>query len=475
VRLTVDCSSLEPLVMAAGTVRLRRKKGKFSICGVLSLLGQIKRKLDRIFAGPALKLNCRRKWVWVVGLSTSGGGWAHGSDQKSDSSLSSDLGHYLLPGLDLGTSQKMSTGLILEPDHVKAPSLEPSEGNFLGSEDGLELATRGVMPFSSSSCLGVPVSFVSELSPSVCVCGSITEDVGVKDSGDSPAMEATLATAASIGYDAGDGFADGNGSADADKLLVPSFLFPSAEDFLVGFLSKDWDDFFSSRPADHLGVSLKEVFAVPWEVDEPVSSSCKDEEDIQVVRPSVLAKSLIRRGFFGLRAVSPPPMVLKEVLPVLKGKDPTPKVGSSSVTIGLPSSHVYSSFDGAAVMEPRRESGTPSNSFVSMSQLWYTRRVKEKVAKQLNKNKVLIAEVVGVIPEVGEDWVANALNLAPVLRLTWGGEDKKLRDLVEASVPKVKGMRELKNLDCTISPMKGKRLQGWLGSKNAFSFPPEVH
>jgi hypothetical protein len=65
--LTVDCSSLEPLVMAAGTVRLRRKKGKFSICGVLSLLGQIKRKLDRIFAGPALKPNCRRKWVWVVG------------------------------------------------------------------------------------------------------------------------------------------------------------------------------------------------------------------------------------------------------------------------------------------------------------------------------------------------------------------------------------------------------------------------
>jgi hypothetical protein len=85
------------------------------------------------------------------------------------------------------------------------------------------------------------------------------------------------------------------------------------------------------------------------------------------------------------------------------------------------------------------------------------------------------AEAVGVIPMVGEDRVADALNLAPVLGLTWGGEDKKLRDLVEATVPKVKGMRELKNLDCAISPVKDKRRRGWSGSKNAFSFPPEVH
>jgi hypothetical protein len=89
--------------------------------------------------------------------------------------------------------------------------------------------------------------------------------------------------------------------------------------------------------------------------------------------------------------------------------------------------------------------------------------------------KELIAEAVGVIPVVEEDQVANALNLAPVLGLSWGGEDKKFQDLVEATVPKVKGMRELKNLDCAISPVKGKRRQGWSGSKNAFSFPPEVH
>jgi hypothetical protein len=249
---------------------------------------------------------------------------------------------------------------------------------------------------------------------------------------------------------------------------------------------------------------LEEAFALPWEVDVPTSPSYRDREvsssgaEInQVVRPSAPAKSLIRRRFFGPRAVSPPPVVLKEVLPVLKGKDPTTEVGScfvpttsvpvippvispslledkqgvqSPVAVALPSSQICSSFDGTTVTEP-----IPINFFVSLSQLWYTRRVKEKVAKQLNKKKELIVEAMGVFPVVGEDQVADTFNLAPVLGFSWGGEDKKLRDLVEATVPKVKGMRELKNLDCDISPVKGKRQRGWLGSKNAFSFPLEVH
>jgi hypothetical protein len=43
----------------------------------------------------------------------------------------------------------------------------------------------------------------------------------------------------------------------------------------------------------------------------------------------------------------------------------------------------------------------PINSSVSLSQMWYNRRVKEKVARQLNKNKELIAEAVGVLPVGG--------------------------------------------------------------------------
>ena len=103
-------------------------------------------------------------------------------------------------------------------------------------------------------------------------------------------------------------------------------------------------------------------------------------------------------------------------------------------------------------METRKD---PFSSSVSMSQLWYTQRVKEKVAKQLNKNKDLLVEIVGDIQVVGEGRVTNVMNLAFVVGLSWGGEDKKLWNMltvidepvVEASMPKVKGMRELYNLD----------------------------
>ena len=178
----------------------------------------------------------------------------------------------------------MSMGLILELDFAEALPLVPSKGIFLGSEDGLELATRGVVPLSSvagvepSFCLGVLAPSVGEPYSLVCVRGSTAEDVGVKASGDSPASEATPATVASIGYDAGDGFGDGNGSVDVATMLVTGFHFPSAEHFPAGFLSRDWEDFFSSRPANRLGVPLKKVFAVPWEVDEPVNPSCRDNE-----------------------------------------------------------------------------------------------------------------------------------------------------------------------------------------------------
>ena len=257
VRLAVDCSSLEPPVMVAGSMRLRRKKkGKISICGVLSLLGLIKHKLDRVFAGPAAKPNRRRKWVCVLGLTTFGGGWGLGLDQKSDS------GQCLFLGLDSGLGQKTSLGLILELDLVEPSPLVPSKGIFLGFEDGLKLATRGVLLLSSvvgvepSSCLGVLAPSVGEPSSSVFVRGSAAEgfDAGLKGSSDSSATKATPATAASIGYAAGDGFGDGNGSAGVAMMSVPGFPFPSAKDFPVGFLSRDWEDFFSLRPADCLGV-----------------------------------------------------------------------------------------------------------------------------------------------------------------------------------------------------------------------------
>jgi hypothetical protein len=208
----------------------------------------------------------------VLGLTTFGGGWTPELEQKSDLGLYSDPGQCLFPGLGLGPGQKTSLGLNLELDLVEASPMVPSKGIFLGFEDGLELATRGVVPLSSvvgveplssqttEASLGVHVPSVDE-SSLVCVCGSVTEgfDARVKASGDLPATEATPATVASIGYAAGDGFGDGNGSAGVAMLLVPSFPFPFVEEFPAGFLSRDWEDFLSLRLADHLGVPELEM------------------------------------------------------------------------------------------------------------------------------------------------------------------------------------------------------------------------
>jgi hypothetical protein len=44
--------------------------------------------------------------------------------------------------------------------------------------------------------------------------------------------------------------------------------------------------------------------------------------------------------------------------------------------------------------------------------------------------------------------------MASVVGMTLGGDDTKMLDLLSATERKAKGMRELKNLDCSISPMK---------------------
>ena len=65
----------------------------------------------------------------------------------------------------------------------------------------------------------------------------------------------------------------------------------------------------------------------------------------------------------------------------------------------------------------------PSEASVSLSQLAYSRRVKEKVTKQLHKNKELLAESVGVT-QVGTKGYSkaalDAMKVAPVVGMTWG-------------------------------------------------------
>jgi hypothetical protein len=112
------------------------------------------------------------------------------------------------------------------------------------------------------------------------------------------------------------------------------------------------------------------------------------------------------------------------------------------------------------------EGSTPIYSSISKSQLEYSQRVKEKVAKQLLKNEELLAKVVAETPVEGVEGypkvVLNAVNFAPVVGLSWGGDERRLLDLfsvidkekeplIDFFVPKVKGKRELKNLECSIN------------------------
>jgi hypothetical protein len=134
---------------------------------------------------------------------------------------------------------------------------------------------------------------------------------------------------------------------------------------------------------------------------------------------------------------------------------------------------------GAANLGRSLSQPVSSTSIISKSQLGYFRMVKDKVAKQLNKNKELLTEVVIDNPEEGvEEYskeVHRTLKMAFVVGMTLGGDDTKMLDLLSARERKAKGMRELKNLDCSVSPVKSQRRRGRVGSKNAISFAPEVH
>jgi hypothetical protein len=358
-----------------------------------------------------------------------------------------------------------------------SPAITPSTSVPAVSDAGLE--PLGFEDLGDSSVQGigsVPVSVeLAGENTLALVTTPVEQDPGMADGHPLSAEESDLALTVVAPPDAGDG---------SSQMSGPGFSIPSAEEFLeflpAGSMSKDWQDFFSSLHTDRRGLSdselIKEAFALPWEVDELVSPSCRDKEasssgdegGTQMVRPPAPMKSLLRRGFLGPRNVSPHPVVLKEVLPVFKTSDISTEDEASSIsgpvifpslledkqgvhstaTIVLPSSEVCASSNRTVVTEPN-----PINSSVS----WYNRRVKGKVAKQLNKNKELIAEAVGVLPVGGRDRVSDALNLTPVLGLSWRGEDKKLRDIIEVTMPKVKGMRELKNLDCDISSVKDKQ------------------
>jgi hypothetical protein len=159
---------------------------------------------------------------------------------------------------------------------------------------------------------------------------------------------------------------------------------------------------------------------------------------------------------------NPPPMSKCPASPALPG-------GKDAVSIA----------DGAAALGRNLGQSFDSNSGISKSELGYFRRTKEKVAKQLTKNKELLAETMfaslGKRMQGHSQEVHRTMGVASVCGMTWGGDDNKMLDLLSARERKTKGLRELKNLDCSMSPAKSQRRQGGVGSKKDYSFPPKVH
>ena len=125
--------------------------------------------------------------------------------------------------------------------------------------------------------------------------------------------------------------------------------------------------------------------------------------------------------------------------------------------------------NGAATLGSSLSQPAASTPAVSKSQLGYFWRVKEKFAKQLSKNKELLAETLVVSP--GEGVKGYSKEVHSVMGMTWGGDDIKLLDLLSTRERKAKGIRELKNLDCPMSPVKSQRGRGVLGLKMIIPFP----
>jgi hypothetical protein len=110
-------------------------------------------------------------------------------------------------------------------------------------------------------------------------------------------------------------------------------------------------------------------------------------------------KGLLCQGFLGSRNASLSLPAMKEASPSVEGFKSV--VEESQL---CSSSKKHSAKLGLRLSEPFpcvSEGGVSVYSFVSKSQIGYTRRVKEKMAWQLQKNKELFAEVVVETVEKG--------------------------------------------------------------------------
>jgi hypothetical protein len=175
----------------------------------------------------------------------------------------------------------------------------------------------------------------------------------------------------------------GVGLSSARSLEVTETVLGASEDGCpvevgsspVAVLSKDFE---LSIP-----VSVQTTSVVPYSLG-------RDREDSAPILAEV---GFLRRGFFGPRIPSPTSSSLASKVVPVKEK-------------GLENSMICRGFFGPSFASPKILSSAQNPSEASV--LAHSWRVKEKVAKQLHKNKELLAESVGVT-QVGTKGYSKAV------------------------------------------------------------------
>ena len=162
-------------------------------------------------------------------------------------------------------------------------------------------------------------------------------------------------------------------------------------------------------------------------------SPAVEEAPVKTNRKSSSAKGLLQRGLLWSINVSPSP-----ALGAKEYSYTVPKLGplttrSQTSTTTHPSNAAELGKRLHISQPGMTDSCAPIYSFVSKSQQGYSWRVKNKIGKQLNKNKKLLAKVVAETPVVEvegySEVVLDAMDLAPTLGLSFGGDEKRLLNL----------------------------------------------
>jgi hypothetical protein len=154
---------------------------------------------------------------------------------------------------------------------------------------------------------------------------------------------------------------------------------------------------------------------------------------IKADRLPALEKGLLRQGFLGSRNASLSLPAVKEASPSIKGSKSVVKESQVCTSLKKHAAEL-----GLRLSEPfphMLEGGAPIYSSFSKSQIGYTQRVKEKMARQLQKNKGLFAEVAGETVEKGvenhSEAVQEAVKFASIMGLSCGegGDEESLLNL----------------------------------------------